>query len=193
VTSFDYISTCLSWSFVLTRCCALTWVTKIRMRDISNVNAGRRFSIAVFLLIYLGDEWWEFTKYTWNGHFLEIGTKNKKFLEKPEIGSLTDLILAMAVLFADMTLTPHKSQVHCSGVMQWWACSSLNPLHCWQRQVAKFGSGCSNIGLYCVTITWQQRFTFEESYGGRCFAACDCWMQTSGAVQQEMQRDNNCW
>jgi len=27
-----YVSTCLSWSFVLTRCCALTWVTKILMR-----------------------------------------------------------------------------------------------------------------------------------------------------------------
>ena len=37
----DYISTCLPWSFVLTRCCALSWVTKILMRAISNVHAGR--------------------------------------------------------------------------------------------------------------------------------------------------------
>jgi len=26
-----------------------------------------------------------------------------------------------------MTLTLHKSQVHCTGVTQWWACSSLVP------------------------------------------------------------------
>jgi len=31
----------------------------------------------------------------------------------------------MAVYFASITLTLHKSQVHCSDVMQWWACSSL--------------------------------------------------------------------
>jgi len=24
-----------------------------------------------------------------------------------------------------MALTLHKSQIHCSGVMQWWVCSSL--------------------------------------------------------------------
>ena len=39
-----------------------------------------------------------------------------------------------------MTLTVHKSQVHCSGIMQRWACSSLNPLLCLQRQVAKLVS-----------------------------------------------------
>ena len=29
------------------------------------------------------------------------------------------------LLFAAITLTLHRSQVHCSGAMQWWACSSL--------------------------------------------------------------------
>jgi len=48
----------------------------------------------------------------------------------------------MTVLFFDMKLTLHKCRVDCSGVMQWWwACSSLNPLHCLQRWVAKLGSG----------------------------------------------------
>jgi len=28
-------------------------------------------------------------------------------------------------MIAGMTLTLHKSQVHCSGVMHWWACNSL--------------------------------------------------------------------
>jgi len=39
-----------------------------------------------------------------------------------------------------MTLTLYKSQVHCSANIQWWACSSLDPLLCLQRQVAKLGS-----------------------------------------------------
>jgi len=38
--------------------------------------------------------------------------------------------------FAGMTLTLHKSQ----------------------RQVAKLATDCSIVGLYCVTITWQQIF-----------------------------------
>ena len=36
-----YLSTCSSWSFVLTRGCTLTWRSKILMRSISNVHAGR--------------------------------------------------------------------------------------------------------------------------------------------------------
>jgi len=48
VTSLDLVSnTCLSWSFVLTRCCTLTWVTKILIRAISNVYAGCRFPTPV--------------------------------------------------------------------------------------------------------------------------------------------------
>jgi len=39
-----------------------------------------------------------------------------------------------------MTLTVHKSHVHCSDIMQWWACSWLNPLLCLQRQIAKLVS-----------------------------------------------------
>jgi len=34
----------------------------------------------------------------------------------------------------------HKIQVHCCGIMHWWACSSLNPLLCLQRQIAKLVS-----------------------------------------------------
>jgi len=44
MTSLDLLlSTCLSWSFVLTQCWTLTRVTKILMRAIWNVHAGRRF------------------------------------------------------------------------------------------------------------------------------------------------------
>jgi len=44
-TSLDSLSTSLltslSWSIVLSRCCVLTWVTKILMRAKSNLHAGR--------------------------------------------------------------------------------------------------------------------------------------------------------
>jgi len=48
-TSLDLLSTgtavniCLPRSFVLTRCCVLSWVTKILMRAILNVHAGPKF------------------------------------------------------------------------------------------------------------------------------------------------------
>jgi len=54
-----------------------------------------------------------------------------------------------------MTLTLHKSQVHCSGVMQWRACISLHSLAC-RGRLQNFRAVCSSIGLYCVTIIWQQ-------------------------------------
>ena len=48
-----------------------------------------------------------------NSHHLEIGTKNQKFLEN--LKSAAWLILAMKVLFSDMTLTLRKSRVHYRG------------------------------------------------------------------------------
>jgi len=56
----------------------------------------------------------------------------------------------------------------------------------------KLESGCSAVGLYCVTITWQQIFkgSLTSRYGSRCFAACDCQTQTSWQV---MQRESDCW
>jgi len=54
-------------------------------------------------------------------HHLEIATKNQ-ISRKPEVK--IDLILAITVLFSDMTLTLHKSRTHCCGVMQFWTCSS---------------------------------------------------------------------
>ena len=52
-------------------------------------------------------------------HHLEIETKNQKFLRNLKSAALIDLILAMTILFSDMTLTLHKSRIHC-----YWACSS---------------------------------------------------------------------
>jgi len=43
-TFLDLLSVCvyLSWSFLLARCCVLTWVTEILMRATLNVHADRR-------------------------------------------------------------------------------------------------------------------------------------------------------
>jgi len=59
-----------------------------------------------------------------NGHLsplLEIGTKKQKVSGKREISSLILISWVNSCndsLFADMTLTLHKSQVHCVGNMQ---------------------------------------------------------------------------
>jgi len=113
---------------------------------------------------------------------LEIGTKKEKFLEnvKSAVQFLSvGLILAVTV-FADMTLTLHKSQVHCFANMQLWACRSLNSLLCLQRQVAKLARDLfyhwpllrnNNMGSNlrrCTSSHWRKRF-----------AACNFRTQTS--------------
>jgi len=53
-------------------------------------------------------------------HPLEIGTKKQKFLENVKIRNLIVIIWVNScndTLCADMTLTLHKSQVHCFGNM----------------------------------------------------------------------------
>jgi len=72
---------------------------------------------------------------------LEIGTKNQNFVANLKSGA--QLILnwfnsCIDSLFAGMTPTVHKNQVHCPGVVQGWVCSSLMSAACHlQRQVAK--------------------------------------------------------
>jgi len=79
-------------------------------------------------------------------------------------------------LFADITLPPQKSQVHCSGVMQWWGCSSLNSLLHLQRQVTNYWPLLRNNNM----ATNIGRRT--SSYGGRRFAACNYWTHTCWRV-----------
>jgi len=59
---------------------------------------------------------------------LEIGIRNKIFLEKPEVGILIPINWFDSCndsFFACMKLILHKSQVHSCSVIQWWACGSL--------------------------------------------------------------------
>ena len=80
-------------------------------------------------------------------------------------------------LFAPMTRTLHKSQVHCTGVMQWWACSSLMYAHFPAEAVAKL----ANELFYCWPLlrnncmAWNDH-RFALSCGSRCFAACVDWL-----------------
>jgi len=58
-----------------------------------------------------------------------------------------------------MSRTLDKSQVHCSGVIQWWELAIRScPLICLQSRLRNLGEDCSAVGLYCVSITWQQIF-----------------------------------
>ena len=58
-------------------------------------------------------------------------------------------------LFANMTLTLHKSQVYFSGVMECWACSSPMSALC-RGRLRNLLPDCSTLGVYCLTTTWQQ-------------------------------------
>ena len=54
------------------------------------------------------------------GHLLLPGNWVEEPLisRTPKVSSLIDLILAMTISFAGLTLTLHKSRIHCSGIMQ---------------------------------------------------------------------------
>jgi len=100
---------------------------------------------------------------------------------KREIKNLSRVNSCNDSLFADMTLTLHKSQVYCFGIgnMLLWACSSLNPLLCLQRQVAKLGSKLFNYWPLLRNnnmATNLRRCT--SSYGGRRLAACESVLPT---------------
>jgi len=55
-----HLSNCLSWSFVLMRFYTLNWETKIWIRAISNIHAGRRFPIPAleFYALHHGSMYW---------------------------------------------------------------------------------------------------------------------------------------
>jgi len=89
-----------------------------------------------------------------NGHFLppEIEIRDQKYLEILKINIFyfrnNWFNSCYDSLFAGMTLTLHKRQIHCSGVIQWWACSSLmSPL-----LSAKAGAKVANGLFYCWSL-----------------------------------------
>ena len=59
-------------------------------------------------------------------------------------------------LFAGMTLTLRKRQVHCSGVMYWWACSLLTsaPLHA-ETCCETFDSNLKKISKMTTLPPWK--------------------------------------
>jgi len=68
-----------------------------------------------------------------NGHspLWKLGPRTKNF-RKPEDSNFIQITWFNSCndsLFSGITLILHKSQVHWSGVMQWWACSSHMSSH----------------------------------------------------------------
>ena len=83
-------------------------------------------------------------------------------------------------LLTGLTITLHKNQVHCSGVMQWWVWSSPMSAALPPEQGAKLASRL----FYCWFLLRNNNMAtnlqmFTSSHGSRRFAACDCWTQTS--------------
>jgi len=123
---------------------------------------------------------------------LEIGIRNKIFLEKPEVGILipinwfdccNDSFLPVWNLHC--TKVRFTVAVPCCDELAVHSCLLL----CLQRWVAKVASGL----FYCWSLLRNnnmartlQRFTLY--YGSRRFVAWDCWTQT---FWQVMQRDSD--
>ena len=116
-----------------------------------------------------------------------------KILLKNKISSLFRLIY---LILAKTVCLPmwHSHFTRVSSLFWYNAvmiCISLNTLLWLQMQVAKLWSD-----LFCYwpllrhnnMAAYLQRCT--SSFGSGCFAACNCWTQTSGQV---MQRDSDCW
>jgi len=124
---------------------------------------------------------------------LEIGTKKQKFVKSFWFWSV-GLILAITVClptwhfhYKTVRFTVLESCSDELAVMQWWACSSLNSLLCLQRQVAKLAN---ELFYYWPLLRSNNMATnirrCTSGYGGRDFAACNYWTQTSW---QAMLRD----
>jgi len=94
---------------------------------------------------------------TGNCPCLEIGTRNGNFLENlaNSLIPLLDLILAITA-YLPVWHTLHKSQVHSSGVMQWWAFNSL-VCSAFLAELRNLRAD-STVCLHCVTVTRQQIF-----------------------------------
>jgi len=120
----------------------------------------------------------------------KLGLRTKIF-NKSE-GSRLDLItwfnFCNNSLFSGMILTAQQpgSLFWCHAV-----CSSLCPLLCLQRKVAKLACrlfcSCPSLGNNNMAINLQR---FATCYCSRPFAACHCWTQTSWQV---MQQGSDCW
>jgi len=104
---------------------------------------------------------------------LEIGAKNQNFvaiLKSRAQFRLNWFNSCIDSLFAGMTPTMQKKQVHCPGVLQGWVCNSLMSaaLPVCRGKLRNLRGDCSTVGLYCVTITWQWILTcsLQVTVGG---------------------------
>jgi len=120
-------------------------------------------------------------------HHLEIGTKNQKFLEN--LSQQLNWLNSCNDSFIFRYDTDPRQE---PGTLLWYhAILSFQFTHiCYiicRGRMRNFSAVSSKIGLHCVTVTWQQRFTL--SCDSRGLAARDYWRH----LWQVMQRDNDCW
>ena len=94
----------------------------------------------------------------------------------------------MTVSFTGMTLTLHKSRIHCSGIMQWWPMS----LQFTKSATLPVEAGCETWGRIVLHSPLSRNNNMATnvhvSHGNRRFAACDCWTLTSAAGNAARQR-----
>jgi len=98
-----------------------------------------------------------------NGHLPPPGNwkQGPKFSRNPEISNLIPnnwFTSCIDSLFAGVTLVPQKRQVQ-----SWWCAVmslqfTLVPSFVCRGRLRKLRTACSTVGLYCITITWQQIF-----------------------------------
>ena len=129
---------------------------------------------------------------------LAIGTKKQIFLENLNSEAhfrWIDLILALTV-YLPVWHSLHKSQDHYSCNA---CCDELevhsSPLFFLQSQVAKLASGFFIVGLYCVTLTWQQIFkaSLQKMAEGVFRIFPEVTVELLDILAQEMQRDIDYW
>ena len=86
-------------------------------------------------------------------------------------------LCALAPPYYAHALRLHMSQIHCSGVMQWWACSSLMsaPLP-YRGRLPNLRADCSTVGLYCVFVhSNKANIRFKLRYE----AFCHMWLMNA--------------
>ena len=106
-------------------------------------------------------------------HLLEIGSKKYKFVVNLKSGTQFRwnwFNSCIDSLFAGMTPTVHKNQVHYLGVVQGWVCSSLMSavLPVCRGKLRTLRADCSTVGFYCFNNNMATNLhVLTSSYGRR--------------------------
>jgi len=132
-----------------------------------------------------------------NEHFPAPGNwdEKTKIFRKSEVGILIPINwfnFCNNTLFTGMALTLHKSQLHYSGVMQWWACSSLMTTPSSAESRCQLASA---LFYCCPLLRWQWHGNESQRFN----SSCDSYRVFPHVtvdlrhLWQVMQRDSHFW